>query len=99
MNLDGIAEAVYFDTISCYFYAPLYPPAIYPICSKSLNSLLFKKMQANAVSQAVDAMTQILKIAQAQSVEVAQKLIKMNVENAVGILQDDQMGKIIDLYV
>ena len=56
-------------------------------------------MQVDAVSQAVEAMTQNLKMAQAQSVGVAQKLIKMNVENIVGNLQDEQMGKVIDLYV
>ena len=56
-------------------------------------------MQADTVSQTVQAMTEILKLAQAQSIDIAQKLIKMNVENAVGILQDDQMGKTIDLYV
>ena len=37
-------------------------------------------------------------MAQAQSTGFAQKLIKMNVENAVGVFQDEQMGKIIDLY-
>ncbi len=58
-----------------------------------------EEMQVDAVSQAVEAMTQILKMAQAQSVGVAQKLIKMNAENIVGNLQDEQMGKIIDLYV
>ena len=51
----------------------------------------------DAVSQAVE--TEILKLAQAQSVGVAQKLIKMNVETVVGVFQDEQMGKIIDLYV
>ena len=47
----------------------------------------------------MEAMTEILKLAQAQSAGVAQKLIKMNVESVVGFLQDEQMGKIIDLYV
>jgi hypothetical protein len=44
-------------------------------------------------------MTGILKMAQAQSIGTAQKLIKMNAENALGVFQDEQMGKIIDLYV
>ena len=56
-------------------------------------------MQVDAVSQAAEAMSEILKMAQAQSTGVAQKLIKMNVENIIGNLQDEQMGKIIDLYV
>ena len=56
-------------------------------------------MQVDAVSQAVEAMTEILKMAQAQSTGVAQKLIKMNVENAVDVFQDKQMSKNIDLYV
>ena len=54
---------------------------------------------ADAVSQDVEAMTEILNLAQAQSVAVSQKLIKMNVENVAGILQDEQTGKIIDLSV
>ena len=58
-----------------------------------------EQMQVDVVSQAVDAMTEILKLAQAQSSGVAQKLIKMNVENALGAVQDEQMGKIVDLYV
>ena len=56
-----------------------------------------EEMEVDSVSQAVDAMTEILKLA--QSVSVAQKLIKLNVENVVGMFQDEQMGKIIDLYV
>ena len=55
-------------------------------------------MQVDPVSQAVEAMTDILKLAQAQSSGVAQKLIKMNVESAVGVFQDDQMGKNVDFY-
>ena len=56
-------------------------------------------MQVDVISQTVDAMTDILKMAQAQSSGVAQKLIKMNVESEIGVMQDEQMGKIVDLYV
>ena len=56
-------------------------------------------MQVDAESQAVEAMSQILKLAQAQSVDVAQKLTKMNIENVVGVLQNERMGKIIDFCV
>lgn len=64
-----------------------------------VKSSTIEEMEVDSVSQAVEAMTEILKMAQAQSVGVAQKLIKMNVENIDGIFQDEQMGKIIDRYV
>jgi len=58
-----------------------------------------EEMQTDAVSQAAQAMTDILKMAQAQTTGVAQKLIKMNAEYVIGVFQDEQMGKIIDRYV
>jgi len=56
-------------------------------------------MEVDVISQSVQAMTDILKLATTQSTDIAEKLIKMNVENTIGILQDEQMGKIIDLYI
>ncbi len=56
-------------------------------------------MWADAVSKAVEAMVKILKLQQAQFAGDTQKPIKSNVENIVGYLKDEQMGKIIDLYV
>ena len=56
-------------------------------------------MEVDAVSQTVQAMTEILKIAASQSTDIAEKLIKINVQNTIGVFQDDQMGNIVDLYV
>ena len=55
-------------------------------------------MEVDAVSQTVQAMTEILKMITTQSIDIAEKLIKINVQNTIGVFQDDQMGNIVDIY-
>ena len=51
------------------------------------------------ISQDTDILVQLLKSSFSQSTEMAEKLIKMNVENIIDINQLENMGNIIDTYV
>ncbi len=51
------------------------------------------------ISQDADILMQLLKSSFTQSTEMAEKLIKMNVQNLIDINQMENMGNIIDTYV
>ena len=51
------------------------------------------------ISQDADILMQLLKSSFTQSTEMAEKLIKMNVQNLIDINQMENMGNIIDIYV
>ncbi len=51
------------------------------------------------ISQDTDVLIQLLKSSFSQSTEMAEKLIKMNVQNLIDINQMENMGNIIDIYV
>ncbi|MBA7630957.1 hypothetical protein ES703_38484 [subsurface metagenome] len=55
-------------------------------------------MEVDVISQSVQAMMDILKLATTQSTDITEKLIKMNLQNTIGILQDEVLGHIIDIY-
>ncbi len=50
----------------------------------------------SSISQDADVLIQLLKSSFTQATEMAEKLIKMNVQNLIDITQ---MGNIIDTYV
>ncbi len=51
------------------------------------------------ISQDADILMQLLKSSFSQSTEMAEKLIKMNVQNLIDINQMENMGNIIDTYI
>ncbi len=51
------------------------------------------------ISQDADILMQLLKSSFTQSTEMAEKLIKLNVQNLIDINQMENMGNIIDTYV
>ncbi len=51
------------------------------------------------ISQDPDILMQLLKSSFSQSTEMAEKLIKMNVQSLIDINQMENMGNIIDTYV
>ena len=51
------------------------------------------------ISQDADILMQLLKSSFSQSTEMAEKLIKMNVQSLIDINQMENMGNIIDTYV
>ena len=50
------------------------------------------------IAQSTDALMNLLKASVSQSTEMAEKLIKINVQNTVNINQLEGMGNIIDTY-
>ncbi len=53
----------------------------------------------SSISQDTDILMELLKSSFTQSTEMAEKLIKMNVQNLIDINQMENMGNIIDTYV
>lgn len=52
-------------------------------------------VSADVVAQSIEAVNQILKVAQAESLEVAQKMIAMQAEMILGL--ESGKGEIIDI--
>jgi hypothetical protein len=56
-------------------------------------------MEVGNISQSIEAMSDILEMAAEQSTNLAEKLVKMNVENTIDVLKDEMIGNAIDILV
>jgi|APSaa5957512622_1039677.scaffolds.fasta_scaffold125350_2 hypothetical protein len=66
-----------------------------PIAS---GSILYP-MEADKISQSIEAMSEVLKMAAEQSTDLVDKLIMMNAENTVDALDDEMIGQVINLLI
>ena len=55
-------------------------------------------METDIISQSAQAMSEVLKMAANQSTELAEKLIKINVQDTINILKDEMVGNVVDTY-
>ncbi len=54
-------------------------------------------ISSEMVAQSIEAVNQVMKSAQAQSIEIAQKMISMNVEMKLAV--EEGKGELIDILV
>ena len=56
-------------------------------------------MEVDAVAQSTQAMAEALKVAVEQSTQLANKLIKMNAQSTIDVVEDEMVGQAIDILV
>ena len=56
-------------------------------------------MEIDTISQSIEAMSEVLKMAVEQTTDLADKLIKMNAQDTINVVKDEMIGKAIDILV
>ncbi len=56
-------------------------------------------MEVNSISQSIEALSDVLQMATEQSTDLADKLIRMNVENTIEVVRDEMIGQAIDIQI
>ena len=56
-------------------------------------------MEVDNISQSIDAISEVLKMAVEQSTDLADKLIKMNAQDTIDVVKDEMIGNAINILV